>query len=83
MSQPDYEKALKQIETGDLSGALHSLDRILKKKSQVRTSLSPQSTSARKIPGFQRCDRRLQGSDALAADIYVIWGTGFNSVADY
>jgi hypothetical protein len=57
MSQPDYEKALKQIETGDLSGALHSLDRILKKKSQVRTSLSPQSTSARKIPGFQRCVR--------------------------
>jgi hypothetical protein len=33
MSQPDYEKVLKQIETGDLAEALQNLDRILKKKS--------------------------------------------------
>ncbi|MBE9094865.1 hypothetical protein IQ252_13370 [Tychonema sp. LEGE 07203] len=32
------------------------------KKSQVRTSLSGQRKSARKTPGFSRCDRRLQGS---------------------
>ena len=41
--EADYQKALKQIETGDLSGALHSLDRILKKNPKFAPAYLPRA----------------------------------------
>ncbi len=41
--EADYHKALKQIETGDLSGALQSLDRILKKNPKFAPAYRPRA----------------------------------------
>ncbi|MEG4284976.1 tetratricopeptide repeat protein [Microcoleus sp. A006_D1] len=43
MMEADYHKALKQIETGDLSGALQGLDRILKKNPKFAPAYRPRA----------------------------------------
>ena len=52
MSQADYEKALKQIETGDLSAALQTLDRILKKNPQFAPAYRPRAQVRAKLQDF-------------------------------
>lgn len=49
MSQADYQKALKQIETGDLAGALQSLDRIIKKNPKFAQAYRPRAQVRAKL----------------------------------
>lgn len=52
MSQADYEKALKQIEMGDLSGALQKLDRIIKKNPKFAPAYRPRAQVRAKLQDF-------------------------------
>ena len=47
--EADYQKALKQIETGDLSGALQNLDRILKKNPKFAPAYRPKAQVRAKL----------------------------------
>ena len=49
MSQADYQKALKQIETGDLAGSLQSLDRIIKKNPKFAQAYRPRAQVRAKL----------------------------------
>lgn len=49
MSQADYQKALKQIETGDLAAALQSLDRIIKKNPKFAPAYRPRAQVRAKL----------------------------------
>jgi len=49
MSQADYQKALKQIETGDLTGSLQSLDRIIKKNPKFAQAYRPRAQVRAKL----------------------------------
>jgi Tfp pilus assembly protein PilF len=49
MSQADYQKALKQIERGDLAGSLQSLDRILKKNPKFAQAYRPRAQVRAKL----------------------------------
>jgi len=49
MSQADYQKALKQIETGDLAGALQSLDRVIKKNPKFAQAYRPRAQVRAKL----------------------------------
>ncbi len=53
MSQADYEKALKQIERGDLSGALQTLDRIIKKNPNFTEAYHKRAQVRQKLQDFK------------------------------
>ncbi len=53
MSQADYQKALKQIETGDLPGALQTLDRLLKKNPKFVEAYYPRAQVRAKLKDFK------------------------------
>lgn len=53
MSQPDYEKALEQIEMGDLAEALQNLDRIIKKNPKFAPAYRPRAQVRAKIQDFK------------------------------
>ena len=53
MSQADYEKALKQIETGDLSAALQTLVRLLKKNPKFAPAYRPRAQVREKLQDFK------------------------------
>ena len=52
MSQADYQKALKQIETGDLAEALQNLDRIIKKNPKFAPAYRPRAQVRAQLQDF-------------------------------
>jgi tetratricopeptide (TPR) repeat protein len=53
MSQADYQQALKQIETGDLPGALQTLDRIIKKNPKLTEAYYKRAQVRQKVQDFK------------------------------
>jgi tetratricopeptide (TPR) repeat protein len=53
MSQADYQQALKQIETGDLPGALQTLDRIIKKNPKLTEAYHKRTQVRQKVQDFK------------------------------
>ncbi|MEK0180472.1 MAG: hypothetical protein EAZ78_16955 [Oscillatoriales cyanobacterium] len=53
MIKADYQQALKQIETGDLPGALQTLDRIIKKNPKLTEAYHKRAQVRQKLQDFK------------------------------